>query len=132
LQVTGVNGAWKTLFLVAALYDVVLGIGFFFLYPPIFALLNIQEPNNTSYIHLTAAFVFVQGVGYWLVYQDPLANLGIVKLGIIYKAAYTMVALYYLVLGQLLSAIFAWLAIADVLFLIFFWRFLLAVREDRR
>jgi len=71
-------------------------------------------------------------VGYWLVYQDPLANLGIVKLGIIYKAAYTMVALYYLLLGQLLSAIFAWLAIADVLFLIFFWRFLLAVRQDRR
>jgi hypothetical protein len=51
--------AWRTFFLVAALYDIVLGIGFFFLFGPIFSALGIALPNNTSYIHLTAAFVFV-------------------------------------------------------------------------
>jgi hypothetical protein len=116
--------AWRTFFLVAAVYDIVLGIGFFFLFGPIFSALGIALPNNTSYIHLTAAFVFVQGVGYWFVFQDPAANLGIVKLGIVYKAVFAGLGFYYLAIGQLLHPIFLVLAVADALFLVGFWLFL--------
>jgi hypothetical protein len=116
--------AWRTFFGVAALYDIVLGIGFFFLFGPIFSALGIALPNNTSYIHLTAAFVFVQGVGYWFVYQDPAANLGIVKLGIVYKAVFAGLGVYYWAIGQLLHPIFLVFAVADALFLVGFWLFL--------
>ena len=116
--------AWRTFFLVAAVYDIVLGIGFFFLFGPIFSALGIALPNNTSYIHLTAAFVFVQGVGYWFVFQDPAANLGIVKLGIVYKAVFAGLGFYYLAIGQLLHSVFLVLAVADALFLVGFWLFL--------
>jgi hypothetical protein len=115
---------WRTFFLVAAIYDIVLGVAFFILYGPLFDALGIALPNNTSYIHLTAAFVFTQGLGYWFVYQDPPANLGIVKLGIVYKAIFSGLAFYYLAIGQLLHPVFLVFGVADLLFLIGFWLFL--------
>jgi hypothetical protein len=121
---TGSLKNFKTFFLVAALYDLVLGAAFFLLYGPIFAFLDIALPYSTSYIHLTAGFVFVQGVGYWFVYQNMLRNVDIVKLGVTYKAIYALVAFYYLLAGQLPDAIFAWFGVFDVLFLIGFVRFL--------
>ena len=115
---------WRTFFLVAAIYDVVLGAAFFLLYGPLFDALGIALPNNTSYIHLTAAFVFTQGLGYWFVYQDPPANLGIVKLGIVYKAIFSGLAFYYMAIGQLLHPVFLVFGVADLLFLVGFWLFL--------
>ncbi|HTE85236.1 MAG TPA: hypothetical protein VK821_10925 [Dehalococcoidia bacterium] len=90
----GAVGAWKAFWTVAALYDMLLGAGFFFLFGPIFRLLGIAPPNNTSYIHLTAAFVFVQGAGYWIVRNKLSGAVDIVKLGILYKAIYSAVAAY--------------------------------------
>ena len=115
---------WRTFFLVAAIYDIVLGVAFFVLYEPLFSALGIELPNNTSYIHLTAAFVFTQGLGYWFVYQDAPANLGIVKLGIVYKAIFSGLTLYYLAIGELLHPVFLVFGVADLLFLVGFWLFL--------
>lgn len=117
-------GNWRTFFLVAAIYDIVLGAAFFLLYGPLFSALGIELPNNTSYIHLTAAFVFTQGLGYWFVYQDPPANVGIVKLGIVYKAIFSGLAFYYLAIGELLHPVFLVFGVADLLFLIGFAYFL--------
>jgi hypothetical protein len=115
---------WRTFFLVAAIYDIVLGVAFFVLYGPLFSALGIELPNNTSYIHLTAAFVFTQGLGYWFVYQDPAANLGIVKLGVVYKAIFSGLAFYYFAIGELLHPVFMVFGVADLLFLVGFWLFL--------
>ncbi len=123
----GTLSFFKTFFLVAALYDVVLGAVFFFFYGPIFDLLNVALPDNTSYLHLTAGFVFVQGIGYWFVYRNMLRNVDLVKLGVIYKGIYSLVAVYYLAIGELPDAVFAWFAVLDVLFLLGFVRFLMLV-----
>jgi len=122
---------FKTLFLVAALYDGILGLLFFFFYKPVFDALGIPLPDNASYIHLTAGFIFVQGVGYWLVYRDMLKNVDIVKIGVVYKAIYSGVALYYLAIGQLLDAVFAWFAAFDLGFLALFIVFLALARPQR-
>ena len=119
---------FRGVFIAAAIYDGVLGLVFFFLYDPIFQLLQIPLPDNNSYIHITAAYIFVQGVGYWLVYRNPLRNLDLVKLGVVYKAIYSVVALYYLVIGELIHAIFAWFAVCDVVFLALFVTFLAMAR----
>ncbi|MEP6807484.1 MAG: hypothetical protein ABI978_02670, partial [Chloroflexota bacterium] len=97
---------YKTFFLVAAVYDIVLGAGFFLFYAPLFSALNVALPNNISYIHLTAAFVFVQGVGYWFAYGDPDGNRGIVKTGVIYKIAFAGLSFYYWAIGDLLHPVF--------------------------
>jgi hypothetical protein len=118
------SGNWRTFFLVAAVYDLVLGAAFFVLYGPLFDVLEIALPNNISYIHLTAAFVFVQGLGYWFVYQDPPANRGIVKLGVAYKFAFAALGFYYLAIGELLHPLFLAFSVLDFLFLVGFVMFL--------
>jgi hypothetical protein len=115
---------FRKLFLIAALYDCILGLAFFFLHRPIFVAFGIPLLNNTSYIHLTAGFVFVQGVAYWFVHRNMLRNIDIVRMGVLYKAIYSAVAVYYLVIGELPHAIFAWFAVFDVLFLVWFVAFL--------
>ena len=115
---------FKMLFLLAALYDGVLGVAFLFFYGPIYQSLGVPLPNSPSYIHLSAAFVLAQGVGYWFVYRNMLRNVDLVKVGVVYKAAYTLVSAYYLLAGQLLHAMFAWFAVCDLLFLLAFVRFL--------
>ena len=116
--------AWRSFFLVAALYDLVIGLAFFVLHEPLFATLGIALPNNTSYIHLTAAFVFVQGIGYWFVYQAPDENLGIVKLGVVYKAVFSSLSVYYFAIGQLLHPLFLVFGLLDIVFLVGFVWFL--------
>lgn len=119
---------YKTFFLIASLYDVILGIVFFFFFGPVFRGLNVPLPENTSYLHLSAGFVFVQGVGYWLVYRNMLRNVDLVAAGALYKAIYTLVAVYYLAIGQLPHAVFAWFGVFDFLFLLGFIRFLMLAR----
>lgn len=125
---------WRKLFWVAALYDIILGLAFFFLYGPIFQMLQVVVPNNTSYIHITAGYVFVQGMGYWFVARNPSRNVDLVKVGAIYKAIYVAIALYYLAIGQLISAVFAWFAVFDLVFLVLFVRFVMVMgkAEGRR
>jgi hypothetical protein len=120
---------YRWFFLVAALYDLVLGAAFFLLYGPTFELLDIALPNNTSYIHLTAAFVFVQGLGYWFVYQAPIANRGIVKIGVAYKFAFASLSIYYFLIGELLHPVFLLFGILDIGFLIGFVLFLRATAD---
>jgi hypothetical protein len=118
------NPIWRPFFLAAALYDIILGAAFFLLHGPLFDALGIALPNNISYIHLTAAFVFTQGLGYWFVYQDPAGNRGIVKVGVVYKLMFSGLAAYYLAIGELLHPIFVLFGVLDLLFLIGFVLFL--------
>jgi hypothetical protein len=115
---------YRWLFLVAAVYDLALGIAFFILGTQIFEWLAMEPVAHISYIHLPAVFVAVQGFSYMLVWQDPLANLGIVKVGIVYKAGYALLAGYYLLTDQIPAMFFAWFGLFDFLFLIGFVMFL--------
>jgi hypothetical protein len=121
-------GRFKAFFLTASLYDLILGVVFFFLFVPIFRWLGVPLPENASYLHLSAGFVFVQGVGYSLVYRNMQRNVDLVRVGALYKAIYTLVAVYYWAIGQLPHAVFAWFAVFDFLFLLGFIRFLMLAR----
>lgn len=120
---------FKTFFLVAAIYDIVLGAGFFFFYAPLWEAFDVALPSSISYIHLTAAFVFVQGVGYWLVYRDPNGNRGIVQMGVVYKIAFAGLAFYYWAIDELLHPVFLLFGALDVLFLVGFVMFLMGARS---
>ena len=121
---SAVLARYRWFFLVAAVYDMALGVAFFFLYKPIFEWLGMTLPPHVSWVQLPAVFVFVQGLGYLLVWMDPLANLGIVKVGIVYKASYAVLAAYYLVTDQIPAMFFAWFGLFDLLFFIGFVGFL--------
>lgn len=124
-QVSG----WRAFFLVAALYDLLLGLAFVTFGEQILGGIGMELPPHVAYIQLAAVFIFVQGFSYLLPFFDPLGNLGIVRVGVVYKAAYAGLALWYLAIGALPSAFFIPWAIIDVGFLVGFVLFLRAARR---
>ena len=118
------EGYYKGLFLTAAIYDFILGIVFLFFYKPLFRSLSIPLPINPAYLSLSAAFVFVIGLGYYFVYRNIYANRDLAKIGAIYKFAYVVVGLYYLLINSVPHMIFMVFAGIDVIFLVLFIEFL--------
>src|SRR3989337_193266 len=126
-----VSSSWRNFFLVPALYDLILGAVFVVAGEPILTAIGMELPPHIAYIQLAAVFVFVQGLSYLFVYFDPPANLGLVRVGVVYKAAYAGLALWYLVIGLLPSGFFIPWAVVDVLFMIGFLLFLRAATRSR-
>jgi len=125
------DGFFKGLFLVAAIYDFVLGILFFFFYEPIYAYFNITLPVYPMYLQMAAAFVIAMGVGYYFVYTNLYRNIDLVKLGVVYKLAYSGVTTYFY-FTNLANIVFFWFAIIDAIFLVLFVWFLVYAKKDRR
>jgi len=117
---------FRGMFMVATWYDLLLGFAFFLFYAQIYSLFKIEPPDNPSYVHLAAAFVFVQGIAYYFVYLNLERNIDIVKIGVIYKAVYTGVAFYHWAAGTLPHPMFALFGFLDLVFLLLF---LLYLRE---
>lgn len=129
---TPVPVGWRNLFLVAALYDMILGGAFLVAGEQVLEAIGMALPPHVAYIQLAAVFVFLQGLGYWLVYRDPPANRGLVQLGIAFKASYAGLVAWYLAIGQMPNDFFIPWAIIDLLFLGGFVGFLLSVERVRR
>jgi len=112
------EGYYKWLFLIAAIYDIFLGIIFMFFYKPIFSLLGIPLPNFTAYISLLSVFLIVLGIGYYYISKGDLRkNRDLIKVGTLYKFAYSGVALFYLIIGALPHLAFALVfGVADLIF----------------
>jgi hypothetical protein len=116
--------AWRAFFLVAAVYDILLGLAFLLAGESILDAIEMDLPPHIAYIQLAAIFIVVQGFSYLLVYLYPLANRGIVWVGVAYKASYSALAFWYLAIGQLPSMFFVPWAIIDIGFMIGFLWFL--------
>ena len=112
---------YKGLFLIAAVYDVFLGIIFTFFFKHAFAILGIADklPRYGSYISLIGAFLFVIGIAYLLIYLGDLRkNRDLIIVGTLYKLAYCSIAIFYFAIGDYPHIIF--LALFGVIDLIFF------------
>ena len=122
--------AYRILFLIAALYDFILGFVFFafmgFFLEDIFKL---ALPLYPAFFQAAAAFVFVMGVGFYFVYRNMYRNIDIVKVGIIFKLVYTGLAFYHVFFGGM-PWIFSVFGFLDLIFIVFFVFFLLAVRRE--
>lgn len=110
------------MFLVAALYDTILGIVFLFFHGSAYRLLDIYErlPYYRAYLSLIGAFLLVIGIAYWLIYfSDLQRNRDLITVGALYKLAYCATAVYYFILGEYPHALFVWLfGFADLVFFI--------------
>ena len=125
---TSAISGWRLFFLVACLYDVLLGLGFLVAGEAILSAIDMPLPPDIAYIQLAAIFILIQGLSYWFPFRDPLGNLGIVKVGVMYKLGYAGLAFYYLALDTLPSPFFIPWAVIDMGFLIGFVLFLRAGR----
>jgi len=124
------EGPYRILFLIAALYDFILGFIFFaflrFFFEDLF---RIPYPLYPAFFQAAAAFVFVMGVGFYFVYRNMYRNIDIVKVGIAFKLVYTGLAFYH-VFVEGMPWIFSVFGFLDLIFIVFFVFFLLAVRRE--
>lgn len=113
---------YRSLFLIAAIYDGILGIVFTFFPARAYEALGIraQLPQFGGYVTLIGAFLFVIGVAYYLIFRSDLRqNLDLILVGVLYKLAYSSLAFYYWMTGNLPHVIFAALfGVADLIFLV--------------
>lgn len=112
---------YRALFLAAAIYDLVLGIVFTFFYKGVFDLMDISEKlPGSAYVPLIGSFLFVIGVGYFLIYRGDLRrNRDLIVVGTLYKMAYATIAFVFWGIGDVPHVIFAALfGIVDVVFLV--------------
>ena len=117
--------AYRSLFLIAALYDFVLGFVFFFFLPFFFKeIFDLTAPIYPSFYQGGAAFVFVMGVGFYFVYRNMYRNVDIVKIGITFKIVYTALAFYYVFIENMpwVFSIFGFLDIVFIVLFVFFLR----------
>lgn len=119
---------WRGLFLVASLYDLILGVLFFFFYAQIFNYFNITIPDYPMYLQMSVAFVIAMGVGYYFVFLNLYRNIDLVKLGIVYKLVYSGLTGYFYFMN-LANVVFFYFAVIDFLFLITFIVFLVDVKK---
>lgn len=110
---------YRALFLIAAIYDIGLGIAFTFFHVPVFDMLGLTPPGG-GYIPLLGSFLFVIGIAYYLIWRGDLRrNRDMILVGTLYKLAYASVAFVYWALGDLPHVLFAAVfGIADLIFFV--------------
>ncbi|MGA9453005.1 MAG: hypothetical protein WBW41_16875 [Verrucomicrobiia bacterium] len=113
---------YRSLFTIAAVYDILLGITFTFFPERAFDALGIREklPAFGGYLTLLGAFVFVIGIAYLLIASGDLRrNRDLILVGTLYKLAYSATAFYYWSVGNIPHVIFvALFGVADAVFFI--------------
>lgn len=125
------DGFFRGLFLIAAIYDLVLGLAFFFFYPQVYSFFKITPTDYPMYLQMAAAFVVAMGIGYYFIYKNLYRNIDLVKLGIVYKLVYGGLTSYFY-FNDLANVVFFWFAIIDAIFLLFFVWFLVYAKKDGR
>jgi hypothetical protein len=109
----------KTVFLIAAVYDIILGIVFGLFFKPIYNMFGAELPNHAGYIQLAGAFILTFGIGFYLVYKDPVRNQAIITLGVLMKLLFVVIVLGHLLLDTV-PAFYIPFALLDIMFLLLF------------
>lgn len=111
---------YRGVFLAAAVYDIVLGIVFTFFHDWAFDLLDADVAASDGLVPLIGVFLFVIGVAYYLIYRSDLwRNRDLILVGTLYKAAYTSVAFWTAIFGEVAHWAFVGIfGVADVIFLL--------------
>jgi len=108
---------------VMALYNIVVGAVFFFLYKQIFNLFGIETytPAHAPTIQIPCLFLFVFGIGYLSAFHDMVRNRALLFVGVLQNAAVAGVAVWYKIQhGQLVHDIYLLPAGISAVFVILF------------
>ena len=117
---------YRYVLLLAAIYEGLLGLAFLFFSGSIFRILGVEFTADPVYVQLAVGLIAIMGLGFYFAWHDPLINGDIVRLGVVFKAFYILLAIYALIRGELPHGVFLLFAGIDV---VFFLVFLLCLRD---
>lgn len=83
------------LFVIAALYDGLLGMAFLFSADALFEWLQVTPPNHFGYVHFPAALLLVFALLYLAIAKNPQHNRNLIPYGMLLKVSYCSVVCYH-------------------------------------
>jgi hypothetical protein len=119
----------RLLFLVAAVYDIVLGVGFALCFKPVYEWFGIELPNHPAYVQLPGLLIAIFGVGFLFVSASPLRNRSIVVLGILMKLTFSGLTFGHWLFDSI-PVVYVVFAICDALFAVLFIAAYLALKRN--
>jgi hypothetical protein len=118
----------RIMFTTAAWFNWVAGLAVAVNVELLFGLFGITPlPTEPLFLQLFAWLVIVFGIGYFWASRDPVANVPVIKLGMIGKLSVVLVSLVCVMTGSI-SWQFMLLVSVDLLYAILFWRALKAIQ----
>lgn len=114
----------KPFFLIAALYDGVLGIAFVVAPAQIFSMYAIEPPNHVAYVQFPAMLLILFAIMFYRIAMDPVKNRDLILYGCGLKVSYCSLTFWYQLTTGVPAMWIPW-AWADVVFLLLFivsWR----------
>jgi len=87
--------AVSVLFVVAALYDGLLGLFFLFAGASVFQWFGVTPPNHWGYVQFPAALLIVFAIMFAMVAKNPMANRNLIPYGMLLKLSYCGVVFFY-------------------------------------
>lgn len=109
----------RVLFVMAALYDGVLGAAFLLCPASPFNAFGVPPPNHMGYVQFPAALLLVFALMYAAVAVNPVRNRNLVPYGMLLKVAYCGVVCAYWVTSGI-PDMWKPFALLDMVFLVFF------------
>ena len=83
------------LFIVAAIYDGLLGAAFLFAGGRVFDRFGVTPPNHAGYVQFPAALLIVFAIMFAAIARDPFRNRNLIPYGILLKLSYCGVVLFH-------------------------------------
>lgn len=114
----------KALFIIAALYDGILGIAFILFAAEIFVVFAVEPPNHMAYVQFPALLLLVFAAMFYRISKDPVKYRELILYGCGLKVSYCILAFGYQITTDIPFMWIPW-AWMDVVFLALFfisWR----------
>ncbi len=121
----------RPLFVIAGIYDLVLGIAFVFFPGSVFGLFDVAEPDYLGYVQFPGLLLFVFAAMFFRIARDPGLYRFMIWYGVGLKASYSAVAFSYY-FGAELPWMWMPVAVIDVVFLVLFFVALWITKEAGR
>ena len=83
------------LFVIAAVYDGILGLVFLLGAGAVFERFGVTPPNHFGYVHFPAAVLIVFALMFLAIARNPQANRNLIPYGMLLKVAYCSVVFYH-------------------------------------
>ncbi|MCX6996526.1 MAG: hypothetical protein NTV49_05460 [Kiritimatiellaeota bacterium] len=118
------------LFIVAAVYEGLLGVAFLFGSGALFQWFGVTPPNHPGYVQFPAALLIVFAVMFMAIARNPARNRNLIPYGILLKASYCgVVSFHWFIAG--LPGLWKPFCIFDLVFLIAFAWAWTALRKEK-
>ena len=117
------------LFIVAALYDGILGALFLFAANTVFQLFKVTPPNHLGYVQFPGALLLIFALMFLAVAMNPIKNRNLILYGILLKVAYcTLVFFHWFTNG--IPMMWIPFAFFDLIFIgLFIWAYISLAKE---